>query len=151
MQYCENCRRAFNGDTACPACGSYDIRPAVQDDYILLNRADPNTAAELADYLQAENLPYRIEEVEAPELSHKHSEGKAAAVYVRFGDRQAAEECTAALKAKMAESAEEFEDMPPLKRSIVKMVSGILFLILVAVAVIASDYIAEWFIGLFKG
>ena len=152
MLYCEKCKRVFDDDReTCPDCGSSDVKVPESHDYTLLNKADAHTANELGERLKAQNLPFLIEEIEAPGLSDKQATGKAAAVYVKLKDRQAAEECAGALKTEMAENTEEFEDMPPLKRSFVKLVSGILFLILVAVVVIGSDYIIEWFMGLFKG
>lgn len=62
---------------------------------------------------------------------------------VEQDDLEAAEKCAAALNEEPHVEQEEFADMPPGKRTAVKIISMVLFLLLVTVVVLFTDYFID--------
>ena len=126
---------------------------------MLLQRADEFTAYRLAERFEAAGIPCRSE----PAATGLHTplfDGSVMPtdkiVLVRFGDLETAEQLSVEVRDKLASerqpeepSEEEFEDMPLKKRLIVQTLSILLFMALVAAAVLGADAFANWLKSLF--
>lgn len=150
MQYCKRCQRACEDfEHRCPSCKSNKLRPALDDDFVFLQRADVYTAGRL-ESLFAENeidcrltpygkgrpVPLYDSEVMPTDKS----------VFVPLKDLPEARDLSAALLRGMEPGSpeEEFEDMPRRKRIVVQALSAIAFILMVVLAVFAADAVAGW-------
>lgn len=157
MLYCSKCETVFDeGTRKCPNCGSLkDMREAAGDDYVYLHRADQYTAQRLTDDFNQNNIAYRVEKFDNQRISYLYDSEVMPtdkSIYVKYEDLEGARECSARLKSQLEQEnsdTEEFAEMPTKKRIIIQIVSVILFLLLITAVVLAADFVAEWFKGLF--
>lgn len=162
MLYCTKCG-ALNEQAVekCAGCGSRkSLREADADDYIRLHNADQYTAGLLEKDFEAANIGHRIEPMKNRGFSSTYDSEVMPtdkSIYVRYADMEQAKELSAALKEKIKEEqgppAED--NMSPRKRLVIQIVSVALFLVLITVVVLLSDFFAnnlkEFFEGLFGG
>ena len=157
MLYCTRCRNVFSEIQENPCGEMRSIRPVTDLDLVLLHWADFETARRLERRLNEEGIVWEAcEEGAASDLQTPGGESKAQSkpnqrIFVRYGDLEAAKACGAALKTVLAAQAEAEEEMSPGKRTLVRMVSGVLFFALVALVVWGADAFLAWLMALFGG
>lgn len=162
MLYCTKCN-ALNeqGVDKCSGCGSRkSLREAAAEDFVRLHNADQYTAGLLAKDFDEANITYRVEPMQNRGFSTLYdSEAMPTdkSIYVHYGDMEQAKELSAALKQKIQDEQElpAEDNMSPRKRLVIQIVSVALFLLLITVVVLLSDFFAnnlkEFFEGLFGG
>lgn len=160
MLVCPNCHGLCqSGSACCPNCKNRKLRPVTADDLVLLQRADEYAAHRLAERLEAAGISCRSEPA-ATGLRTPLFDGGAMPtdkiVLVRYGDLEAAQQISREVLDELSKERQpdeqpegEFEDMPLKKRLVVQTVSIILFMALVAVAVLGADAVANWLKSLF--
>lgn len=162
MLYCTKCG-SLNEQAVekCAGCGSRKaLREANADDYIRLHNADQYTAGLLEKDFDAANIEHRIEPLKSKGFSQLYDSEVMPtdkSIYVRYADLDQAKELSAALKQKIQDEQEPpaEDNMSPRKRLVIQIVSVALFLALITVVVLLSDFFAnnlkEFFEGLFSG
>lgn len=162
MLYCTKCSAlSEQGADKCTGCGSRkSLREANAEDFVRLHNADEYTAGLLAEDFDAENIAYRVEPMQNRGFTSLYDSEVMPtdkSIYVRYGDMERARGFSAALKQKIKdEQGPPVEDnMSPRKRLVIQIISVALFLLLITVVVLLSDFFAnnlkEFFEGLFGG
>ncbi len=153
MLYCTKCRSLCEETSQkCPHCkNTRFLRPAAEEDFVLLKRADLYTAQRLAEVFSAGGVEYQLEEFQKGRVSHFYDSEVMPTdqnVFVKYGQLSTASNlCAQAEQAIQKErwSGEEgFEDMPSKKRFVVQSVSVVLFLLLIILVVLGADFLSNW-------
>jgi len=144
MLYCEKCMNIYD-DTAniCPICkSSENMRTALENDFVFLDCIDDAMANILKFELKSSDISYKID---IP------SNGDGKNVYVKYCDFNKANELLIKIKQRVETECwpEEAERMPRWKRTTVRVVSIIAFLLLITAVVLFTDSIILWIMGLF--
>ena len=144
MLYCEKCMNICD-DTAniCPTCKlSENMRTALENDFVFLYCTDDVTANIFEIELKNSDISYKID---IP------SNGEGKSVYVKYCDFDKANELLIKIKQRVETECwpEEAERMPRWKRTTVRVVSMVAFLLLITAVVLFTDSIILWIIGLF--
>jgi hypothetical protein len=157
MLYCTKCRNVCEDKlTVCPNCKrSRSLRPAKDDDMVLLQKASEFEADELSALFEEHGIrfsvePYKLGVVTSPFDSGVMPTDKN--IFVAYGDIDTAQE--AIIRFDQDKPVEEVpDDMPRGKRIAIEVVSILAFLIIVSLVVFASDFAAngikDFFTGLF--
>lgn len=158
MLYCPNCQSLCSDETACPFCGSKKIRRPEQTDPVLLMTADEGKTAAIEAAFSDAGIPLekRVQGLGGPpSVILGRSYNMNTNLYVAYDDLARAgevldgigimEQQSAAEGETPEENAEEDEEteLSPLKRTVVRIVSAVVFAAIIWAVVTASDSIAN--------
>lgn len=139
MQYCPECKRLFEEpEKKCPVC-SCALRGPHDGDFIYLLTVEKDSGSRVTELLSGGGIPYRSRAVDQT--------GKEYRILVPF---ERLEECRKLLKEVLPQTEkEEFEPMSDRKRFFWRVVSAVLFFLLiwavVALTDMASGFITSFF------
>ncbi len=154
MLYCPNCQSLCNDESSCPFCGSKKIRQPEQTDPVLLMTADEGKTAAIEAAFSDAGIPLekRVQGLGGPpSVILGRSYNINTNLYVAYGDLTRAREVLDGIgimeqqNAVEEENTEEDEEaeLSPVKRTVVRIVSAVVFAAIIWAVVTASDSIAN--------
>jgi hypothetical protein len=168
MLYCPNCQSLCSEEDACPFCGNRKLRQPEETDPVLLMTADETKAEMIEMVLQdagilfeertlgpggppsvllGHNQVYLNKNLFVPYGELEHAREIVAGLFPPDGEEVPAEDEEAAESPSSQEEAdsseEEKEEMSPRKRTAVRLISVVLFLLVIWAVVSVSDYAAN--------
>lgn len=158
MLYCPNCQALCSEEKRCPFCGSKKLREPQESDPVYLITLDETKAEMVKTAFKTEHLPYeeRISGLGGPpSVITGQSAFTNKRIFVPYGQLETArgiidqmEPMKSSGPAEQESDDEQDSAMSPLKRTIVRAVSILLFILAVWGIVTASDYVANLLKGL---
>lgn len=160
--YCKRCHKLYEDRRACPDCNGVLTKNITAQDTVSLVSAFGIEKDRIAAALTDADIPYALRPVKK-EISARAVTGIDNARYnieVPFSYYDNAMETLIGINAIEPEEYiddgdtaekpnEEFEEMAPGKRMLVRVVSAILFIVLVALVIFGTDYVMGFFKNLF--
>ncbi len=155
MQYCKKCRHLTEDNRAtCSNCKrSRGIRPVQDSDLIYLMTCHKYEAEEIDALLEDHGIKHTLEKIDLG-IAQSPFDARTLKddqnIYVEYGDINAAN----AVLSKYEEEEKEQpipDTMPHKKRLLLDVVAILAFMIIVTLVVIASDYVANGLVHLFRG
>lgn len=148
MLYCTRCKSVCDDSVRdCPSCKrSRTLRPVKDDDEVFFMQVSEGEAAEIDGIFEANAIRHAITPVKSgfstsvydPEYIPTDKE-----IFVEQQDFERAKEVMAAEIRPEAEEEPQEPEMPKGKRMVIQTVSIIAFMIVVALVVFASDFVAN--------
>ncbi len=127
MLYCPKCH--ILSDKACPICGSESLREPEEKDWVYVRTEKPGEEPSASALFQEKGIPVLREGQETP--------GAAVKILIPFA--------RVAEASALLEEYPEKEKLSPGKKAFWKALSVVLFLLLIALTVYATDFVAGWF------
>ncbi|HCW79805.1 MAG TPA: hypothetical protein DG942_01710 [Ruminococcaceae bacterium] len=168
MLYCEDCLILCRDENSCPVCGSAKLRPPKPDDPVLLITVWENDAVKISAAFDDASLPYMKRNMNlggaSPVILGK-SKASQTRLFVPYGEMGHAEDILHGIgiikdepnkneqeDISDKESGKKQKAQAPLsrgKQTAARIISALLFLLLIWGVVSASDVIAAWIKSLF--
>lgn len=153
MQYCSKCRQVCEDSAKkCPRCKNAKLRPAGQEDQVLLCSTNLYAAGRIQEAVAGAGVDCKIEDA-AKGHSYYTFDPQALPtdqnVFVPFGRLTEAQEIAARVERELEEEAQAGQEAEPpsAKRLVAEAVSVVAFLALVMLAVYGADGFANWLKG----
>jgi RNA polymerase subunit RPABC4/transcription elongation factor Spt4 len=166
MLYCKKCQVLSKDGRTCPLCGSDNLRPAAAEDAVLLYTAQQEEAERIAAAFDDAGIPHMeriLEDGSYSAVVLGHSRCASMRIFVPFGEIAHAREVMLGIGAlkndgpsgaeqRVSGQASREETEKPMSRwqmTAIRILSMLLFFLLVAVVVFASDSLVGVFQSLF--
>ena len=146
MKYCSKCKKLYYKDqTVCGDCGQKLTDDIKDNDYVFLIEVSDDELENITLLLKDKNIKYNC-----------CNENDKTSITVEYNKLSAAQNLLVKdgiledIKLEEVADSNEYEEMSPAKRSIVKIVSAVLFMLIVWATVSGVDMIAEFIQNIFK-
>lgn len=143
MLYCKKCKLAYNEKiNKCKICGDELTSNIKDDDIVFIARENKENVKQIEDILNLKGIKF-IEQIDKTDFYNHNDYFN---IYVLYKDF---ETCKKLLENIGKDYQHECvcDEMTPLKRNIIRAVSGVLFILVVCLVVFAVDYIAAFVKG----
>lgn len=159
MRYCSRCQVIVKTGVACPSCGSKKLREVRENDPVLLYTADEIKCSAIRAAFDSNGIPHE-ERMCGPGAPPSILYGKTPSslyhIFVPFGEVEHCKDIMrgiGVLGENESQSGEppqgpDFTDsveMSPLKRTAVRFLSAVAFLVIIWIVVTLADRVAELF------